>query len=618
MATRVANQMAAEGLVMQLFTELKRRNVFRVALAYLAVAWLVLQAADIVLDNIAAPDWLMKALMFFMVAGFPVAVLFAWAFEMTPEGIKKEAEVDRSASITQNTGKKLNRMIIGVLVAAVAFLLVDKFVLVDQQTANGATEKSVAVLPFVAMSRGPDDEYFADGLTEEILNSLTRLPELLVTARTSSFHFKGQDLPIPEIASTLGVAHIVEGSVRRDGDRLRVTAQLIRAEDGFHLWSENYDRNSQDTFGVQTDIAQKIANALDVVLDEKQRAQMLRTGVRNPEAFVAFQKGVELFDQAHGSATMLESLQEANVWFDRAIQLEPEFADPYGWSADYYTHYLMEFMEDAAVTAAEREAAMDNVIRRLELAIRHAPNDNIRAIVAYDLAVITGEWRKLPALLDDVVAAGGCQSSGWMLETQLPYGKAAIALERALAGRECNPLGFSAWVSATAANVFLGDWEAAIETGLKGTKVIPHVRIYQSMFYAYLGVGRFAEAESIIDRHIDRDNQILPFRVALAAARGDAKLAKTSLDNMLQLGDELVRPPVVSFAIVGDREAANKEAARIDALPNGYLTLMLFPTICRCGAPWDLDVTPNFARLIDEADFSWPPASPIEWPLKDW
>jgi len=602
----------------QLFQELKRRNVFRVAIAYLAVAWLVLQAADIVLDNIAAPDWLMKALMFFMVAGFPIAVLFAWAFEMTPEGIKKEAEVDRSASITQNTGKKLNRMIIGVLGTAVIFLLVDKFVLVENPSANGTTEQSVAVLPFVAMSRGPDDEYFADGLTEEILNSLTRLPDLLVTARTSSFHFKGQDLPVPEIAEALGVAHIVEGSVRRDGDRLRVTAQLIRAEDGFHLWSENYDRESQDTFGVQTDIAEKIASALDVVLDEKQRAQMLESGVRNPEAFVAFQKGVEIFNKAHGSATMLESLREANIWFDKALQLEPEFPDPYIWSADYYTHYLMDVMDDDAVTVGERRAAMDSVISRHQSTIRYASDDETRATAAYDLAVITGEWRKLPAFLDDFVATGGCQTSSWMLETTVPYGKAAIALENTLAETECNPLDFSAWVSATAAYVYLDNTDAAIETALKGIEIAPHVRIYQQLFFSYLAAGRSSDAEAIIDRHIHRDNQIQPLRLMLAAARGDAELARTQLDELLQLGDDLIRPPVVSFAVVGDREAANEEAARIDALPNGYLTLMLFPTICRCGAPWDLEITPNFAKLIDEADFPWPPPSPIDWPLKDW
>jgi len=602
----------------QLFQELKRRNVFRVAIAYLAVTWLILQAADIVLDNIAAPGWLMQALMFFMVIGFPIAVIFAWAFEMTPEGIKKEAEVDRSASVTRTTGKKLDRIIIAVLTTAVIFLLADKFILGDRVSIDTATEKSVAVLPFIAMSRGPDDEYFADGLTEEILNSLTRLPELLVTARTSSFHFKGQDLPIPEIAEALGVAHVVEGSVRRDGDRLRVTAQLIRAADGFHLWSENYDRDSADTFGVQTDIAGKIAVALDVVLDEEQREKMRETGVRNPEAFVAFQKGIEAFNQAHGSATMLESLREANIWFDQALQLEPEFADPYIWSADYYTHILMEAVNDESITIDAQKSAMDNVISRHQNAIHYASNDSTRAIAAYDLAVVTGEWRKLPALLDDLIAAGGCLTSSWFLETSVPFGKADVALQKSLAETECNPLDFSAWVASTSAYTALGETDAAIAQALKGIDSAPHVRIYQQLFFTYLAAGKFDESEMIVDRHIHRDNQKIPLKVLLAAARGDAELARIHLDELLALGDEIIRIPVVQFAAIGDRESANSLAAGIDAMPTGYLTLMLLNTICRCGAPWDLEVTPNFAKLIDDADFPWPPLSPTKWPLKDW
>ena len=173
------------------FEELKRRNVFRVAIAYIAVSWLILQVADVVFENFGTPGWVMKTLMFLLAIGFPLAVLFAWAFEMTPEGLKREREVDRSQSITRDTGQKLNRTIIVVLLAAVGFLLVDKFMLrhstEDPAEASTTAEKSVAVLPFVAMSRGEDDEFFADGLTEEILNSLTRVPELLVTARTSAF-----------------------------------------------------------------------------------------------------------------------------------------------------------------------------------------------------------------------------------------------------------------------------------------------------------------------------------------------------------------------------------------------------------------------------------------------
>ena len=242
---------------MSIFAELKRRNVIRVAVAYTVIGWVLAQVAEFAFENFGAPDWVLKSVVVVLLLGMPLALIFAWAYEMTPEGIKREKEVDRSQSITRQTGHKLDRVIIAVLLVALAWFAWDKFTTrmdsapMTASTGDAASEavasnKSVAVLPFVAMSSGPDDEYFADGLTEEILNSLAQLPELLVTARTSAFSFKGQDIPIQQIAEVLGVRHVVEGSVRRSGERLRVTAQLIRANDGFHLWSETFDSTSED------------------------------------------------------------------------------------------------------------------------------------------------------------------------------------------------------------------------------------------------------------------------------------------------------------------------------------------------------------------------------------
>jgi TolB-like protein len=226
--------------------------------------------------------------------------------------------------------------------------------------------KPVAVLPFIAMSSGPDDEYFADGLTEEILNSLAALPELLVTARTSAFSFKGKDVPVQEIAAVLQVEHIVEGSVRRSGERLRVTAQLIRAKDGFHLWSETYDRDTGDTFRIQSDIAEKIALALDIVLDDDSRAQMALAKIRNPAAFVAFQKARELFALAHGQLPQLPTLEKANAYFDRAIELEPNFYHAYVARNDYYTHTLTNYARERQQTADLEQADLDAIRRALE------------------------------------------------------------------------------------------------------------------------------------------------------------------------------------------------------------------------------------------------------------
>ncbi len=275
---------------MSLFEELKRRNVFRVGIAYGVVAWLVLQVADIVLETLAAPDWTMKALLALLLIGFPVALLFAWAFEVTPEGIKRESEVDRSHSITHQTGRKLDRTIIAVLVIAVGYFAVDKFFLRPEAAtvsgpdvavseanpavpaesephvtaAGAAPEKSIAVLPFVNLSSDPEQEFFSDGISEELLNVLAQYPDLRVAARTSSFQFKGQNKDVGEIAKLLKVKHILEGSVRKAGNQLRITAQLIEAENGYHLWSQTYDRTLEDVFAIQDVFSAVFGEALRV------------------------------------------------------------------------------------------------------------------------------------------------------------------------------------------------------------------------------------------------------------------------------------------------------------------------------------------------------------------
>ena len=602
----------------QLFQELKRRNVFRVAIAYAAVAWLVLQAADIVLDNIAAPDWLMKALMFFLAIGFPVAVLFAWAYEMTPEGLKREHEVDRTTSITHQTGQKLNRTIIAVLIVAVAFLLVDKFMLQDSTPASDTTDKSVAVLPFVAMSRGPDDEYFADGLTEEILNSLTRIPELLVTARTSAFFFKGQDIPIPEIAVKLGVAHIVEGSVRRDGNRLRVTAQLIRASDGFHLWSKNYDRETEDTFGVQTDIAEEISSALGVVLDDAQLARMHADGIRNPEAFIALQKGIGAFYDAHGEPNQNDLLREVNKHFEKALSLEPGLSDAYMFHADYYTHALLSSADEGNLVDEQLRTLYAQLVDDIDNAIRTAADDSQRNAASLDLAILTGNWRGLTELFDKVVITNNCRSSGWADVIGASYGKTSEFEQMSARITECDPISFSGWRWLALAQTWSGNTKAAIETSYRGLENSSHTRIRQQLVLAHLAEGRIDDAEQIVDRDARGDFDTLSLQLDVALAKGDGKQADIIMDRLREIDAQTSVGVVSPLARRGDRDAANKRAAEIDARQFGYLRLMLIPGSCMCGAPWDLEYTPNFAKLLEDAELPWPPVSPINWPLKDW
>jgi len=613
---------------MSLIAELKRRNVFRVAVAYTVIAWLLAQVADLAFDNFGAPDWVPKSILFILILGFPLAVFFAWAYEMTPEGVKREKDVDRTQSITSKTGQKLNRLIISVLVLAVGFLLVDKFAL---QTAPQMTvaeepvatesvaevDKSVAVLPFVAMSNGPDDEFFADGVTEEILNSLAQLPDLLVTARTSAFAFKGMDVPIPEIAAKLGVANVVEGSVRRSGDRLRVTAQLIRAADGFHLWSETYDRSADDSFGVQDEIAEKVASALDVVLDEEQLERMRSTGLRNPEAFVAFQKGRQLHARAHeyNLDEMSDGLLLANAQFSRTVELEPAASEAHFAMADYYVHFAIDRV--GLVPDNEIDAAVESAKANMRRAMETATSEGQRFDVSLEYTLIAREWRRMAELHAAALDSKECLEPSWwaVIAPLLPSVEEAIAMwERSKA---CNPLDFYNWSNLTALSIQKLDYAAAIDFATRGMQTVPHRQIASVLVGAHLAAGQFEEARAASERHIADVEQRRFNELVFSAAQGDADEARSLFDALLaELGEDADWPAF--HAIVGDRDNANRVAAVIDADPLGFLQLADMASSCLCGAPFDLEATPNFARLVDEANLMWPPRSPVTWPLKGW
>jgi TolB-like protein/tetratricopeptide (TPR) repeat protein len=608
-----------------LFQELKRRNVFRVAIAYIAVAWLILQVADIVFENIGTPDWVMQTLMFLLAIGFPLATLFSWAYEMTPEGLKKERDVDRSQSITQETGQRLNRLISVVLLLAVGFLLVDRFVMqstpevVVVEEVGGDIEKSVAVLPFVAMSSGPDDEYFADGITEEILNSLAQVPDLLVTARTSAFAFKGLDVPIPEIAAKLGVANVVEGSVRRSGDRLRVTAQLIRAVDGFHLWSETYDRSAADSFGVQDEIAEKVAGALNVVLDDESLARMRAVGLRNPEAFIAFQKGRDLHAEAHGlpMEEMSRGLLLANEWLDRVIELEPASAPAHLMHADYYMHFVLDRIGREGTTDTDILEALQEARAGLRRATEAAKGTDMYFDVAIESALVNEEWRRMGELIESALDSSECINPAWWAAPLQLYPDHEAVIELWRRGIECDPLDFYAWVNLTSSLVIAGRFDEAIDVALQGLEAVPHRQIADRLVLALIGAGRFEEALAANQRYVEEAWARRGHELSIAAAQGDAAGARARYEELEAQDIDLLYVSNIAAAL-GDRENANAAAALLDARPLGYMILLDIAGSCACGAPFDLEATPNLARAVNEAGLIWPPRKPIDWPLKNW
>jgi adenylate cyclase len=336
------------------FTELKRRNVIRAAGLYLVGAWLLTQVASTVLPMFGAPDWLPRSIVVLLAIGFVPMLIFSWVFELTPQGLKRDEDVKPEESIAPQTGRRMNRMIIAVLVIALAYFIVDKFVLSPRREKSATktpsselnaapNDKSVAVLAFANLSDDKGSEYFSDGISEELLTVLQKIPGLHVAARTSAFSFKGKNATAQEIGQKLGVAHLVEGSVRKAGDVVRIAARLTQANTGEEQWSENYTRNLKDVFAVQTEIAQTIVEQLRGQLtsggtNPTTKAEIQaevraagKGGTKNVEAHESYLQG-RFFANRHSE----KETDQARAAFDRAVQLDPKFA--LAWAGLAQTH----------------------------------------------------------------------------------------------------------------------------------------------------------------------------------------------------------------------------------------------------------------------------------------
>ncbi len=309
---------------MTLFDELRRRNVFRAAFAYVVVAWLILQVADVILPNLGAPDWVFRVILLVLVIGFPVLLVIAWVFELTTEGFKRESEIEHSTAGGHRIGRQLDFVIIAMLAVALGYFVYDKFVLSARQSDN-----SIAVLPLKNWTGDPNQEYFADGLSEELLNLLARVPALRVIARSSSFAYKDQNKKISEIANELDVDHVLEGSVRGFSDeKVRITVQLSQASDESHMWSETYDRELSDIFAIQDEIAASVVDELRVkLLDAIPRAQQADT-----RAYATYLRAREL------SPANQADPERSIALFREALAIDPDYAEAWSGLAENFIY----------------------------------------------------------------------------------------------------------------------------------------------------------------------------------------------------------------------------------------------------------------------------------------
>ena len=381
------------------FSELKRRNVYKVAVAYAVVAWLLVQAASILLPTFEAPTWVMKALVVIIALGFVLAVSISWAFEMTPEGMKRTADVspDELRSLPYWSKRKFVAFIIGIAVIAAALLAFQLLRQPRSSIASSADSKSIAVLPFESLSEEKSNAYFADGIQDEILARLSKIGDLKVISRTSTQKYKSAPNNLREIAQQLGVANILEGSVQKAGDQVRITVQLINALKDDHLWADTYDRKMIDIFGVESDVAQKIASALQTKLTGKEKAAITSRGTDNAQAYETYLRALAL----NNSQSDADSARMRDL-FREAVRMDPKFADAWAWLAEmesirYFFPEESPAQKDRARTAAETalrlapdladaqgamglyyyyvERNFDEALRWLDRARATAPND---------------------------------------------------------------------------------------------------------------------------------------------------------------------------------------------------------------------------------------------------
>jgi len=470
---------------MSFIAELKRRNVFRVAIAYIVLAWIIMQVGDTLAPALRLPESVNSILAFFLILGFPLALFFAWAFELTPEGLKLEKDVDRASSITPNTGRKLDRTIIALLIVALGYFIWQSQIPSSEAPQTVSNDQSIAVLPFENMSSDTEQEYFSDGLSEELLNLLAKIPELRVSSRSSAFSYKGKDFKISEVGRELNVAHVLEGSVRKSGNKVRITAQLIEAETDVHLWSDTWDRTLDDVFAIQDEIAKAVVDELKVHL----LGELPKVAATDGEAYSLYlQARYALIQRTYESIARSEELMK------QAIEIDANYAPAWAFLAFIYSAQGdVGYRPPDEAYSLGREA----VNRALEL---DPGNGRAHAILSDLLISFAGDFaegkREMnialqldPHDLDTLYNASILEANS---------GNPEKGLELALDVYERDPLFGPGIVTLMYIHAVLGEFEKATEWALKLKAISPDA--YGTSYYlanTYVFRGMYAEALAV-------------------------------------------------------------------------------------------------------------------------
>jgi len=531
---------------MNFISELKRRNVIRMAGLYLVGAWLITQVAATLLPVFEAPGWAMKTIVGILAFGFLPAMVFAWIFELTPDGLKRDSEVSEAQSIAPQTARKMERSILLLFAIALTFFGFDKFYLAPKREASAVSiasekvkaqtlaeiktkvsEKSIAVLPFVNMSADKDNEYFSDGISEEILNALTKVDDLKVAGRTSSFFFKGKNESLTTIGKTLGVAHVLEGSVRKQGEKVRITAQLIRAQDGFHLWSETYNGDLKDVFALQENIAQAITGKLKVILQGNQKTGLVKAGTTNPEAYSLYLQATAIFNRREGAR-----FAEAIDMLKKAIELDPQYARAHSRLAALYSvnsNYV-------------GGSAFSNALPLIELHARLATEID-------------------PSLAEPFAALGSA------LGQRRKFLESEAAFSRALK-LDPNDVTANFWLATQLINTgYMREGTALLDRTLSLDPLLPNALLWRARNYVF--EGDLENGERMLKKATEVGHAFVGIgQTKLDIARGDKVAAINSLTKGLAGYFTSAFPPesaaLFARACYGDAEARKQTLALID------------------------------------------------------
>ena len=571
--------------------ELKRRNVGRVAILYLVVCWLILEPVHVIFHMLEVPVWANRLVIILMALGFPAVTIFAWVYEITPEGLKPTAEIPHGQSIRRQTGRRIDRAIIVVLVLALTYFVVDKFWIskhapsVEGEKALNApvqaplpaviSDKSIAVLPFADMSEKKDQEYFADGLADEVSSLLATLPGLKVISRMSSFQFKGKNADVRVAASQLGAAFIVEGSVKRSGDRVRVSAQLISAQDGARHWSDTYERDFGDVLRLQKDIAASLGRALQVEVGGLAE----QGAVTHPDAYTAYLRGLHAMDRFDEAG-----LEEAVGQFEQASVLDPSYLHPReGLARARYYQYALGFVAPT-VGAENLRRAIDEVLRvdphsaighalraevlitydwdwtaaekETRMALAAAKNNEVALYAAGDLASVFANWDDAERMLRQALAADPLNPDtrnllSWTLYRHGHFKEAIAEGRRVL---EIRP------------SYTTGHYDLALYLLASGDRAATLSEMQHELSYtarpvglalALSALGRNAEAEAAL-RTAEREsgNEYAYWIACLHAFRGEIDAAFHWLDRAYAQKDyllEYIKGEPTLKSLVGDR-----------------------------------------------------------------